>query len=141
MPWQMSMLGFECRLPTSVPETLTRIAIVNPIEYTFCVRQTWWQRMWIFYFTWVLYIIVNYEIIYLHSNSITPILSAVYLHGILQNEVYFPVNFYSILSKIFFLSLQWDLWQEGLWMDMLKLWSWISNYLINFNVNWHNTWT
>lgn len=141
MPWQMSMLGFECRLPTSVPETLIRIAIVNPIEYTLCVRQTWWQRMWIFHFIWILYIIVNCEIIYLHSNSITPILSAVYLRGILQNEVYFPVNFYFILSKIFFVSLQWDLWQEGLWMDMLKLWSWTSNYLINFNVNWHNTWT
>ena len=35
MPWQMSVLGFECRLPTSVPETLTRIAIVNPLNTHF----------------------------------------------------------------------------------------------------------
>ena len=35
MPWQMSVLGFECRLPTSVPETLNRIAIVNPLNTHF----------------------------------------------------------------------------------------------------------
>ena len=140
MPWQMSVLGFECRLPTSVPETLTRIAIVNPLNTHFVLGKPDDKECG-FFFKWVLFIIVNYEIIYLHSNSITPILSDVYLHGILQNEVYFPINFYFILSKIFFLSLQWDLWQKGIWMDMLKLRSWTSNYMINFNVNWHNTWT
>ena len=139
MPWQMSVLGFECRLPTSVPETLTRIAIVNPLNTHFVSNLM--TKDVDFFFKWALFIIVNYEITYLHSNIITPVLSAVYLHGILQNEVYFPINFYFILSKVFFLSLQWDLWQKRIRMDVLKLWSWTSNYFINFNVNWHNTWT